>query len=146
LHDLRDLFFPIGRADSGVEALKERSSRNRQHWLLISEIVDTIDRFQRSSPGGTAPKADNLHFYLQLRSTTAPSAAPTLQDVSDAVAFLVSRAVNVLVEVPGSNGAYQLAMGVDTARKRLLPMARVFEAPHGLSAGGAVGTSFPAAR
>jgi hypothetical protein len=127
LPELKDLFSIIGRADPGVQALIERNQRNARHWQLISEVVETIDRFQQTGPGGAAPKIDNLQFHLMLKNSQAPSEAPTLQDVTDAVAFLASRAVNVLVEVPGSSGAYQLAMSQATARKRLLALSRFFD-------------------
>ena len=52
----------------------------------------------------------------------------------DAVTCLASRAVNVLVEAPGSNGAFQLAMSATTARKRIVALARFFDSPANTSA------------
>ncbi len=127
LHELKELFTIFGRADAALQALLERHKRNQRHWLLISDIIDTIERFQKRTPSSPAPKIDNLYFYLTLNVSHSPADAPTLQDVTDAVAFLASRAVNVLVEVPGSSGAYQLAMKGSVARKRLTALARFFD-------------------
>lgn len=129
LLELQDLFSVTGRADAGLKALVERHNRNRHHWQLITEVVATIERFQQTTPRGTAPKVENLHFHLMLKNSHAPTMAPTLQDVSDAVAFLASPAVGVLVEVQGSNGAYLLATNAATARLRLLALARFFDDP-----------------
>jgi restriction endonuclease Mrr len=132
LHELKELFTNFGRADAALQALVERHKRNQRHWLLIADIIDTIERFQKRTPESPAPKIDNLYFYLTLNGSHSPADAPTLQDVTDAVAFLASRAVNVLVEVPGSSGAYQLAMKGSVARKRLTALARFFDLPRGI--------------
>lgn len=56
---------------------------------------------------------------------------PSRQDVADAVSYLASRAVQILTDVQGTNGDYQLAMSAATARKGVLALAgSLEEAPH----------------
>lgn len=134
LQQLKFLFEQPGRADIGMQALRQLSDQDLRHWHLISEIVDTIETFQRTTPDGSPPKVDNLHFHLMLKHSPTPASAPTLEEVDAAVAFLASRAANILVSVPGSNGAYQLATPPSVARKRLLALARYFDKPSAISA------------
>ena len=73
---------------------------------------------------------DRLYWHLDTQVFSDGESqpfAPTRTDVQDAVAFLASRAVNILGEVPGSDGAYQLVMTPSTARKRLLALARYID-------------------
>ena len=129
LRELRYLFEQPGRADLAMQTVRELSNQALRHWRLIGEIIDTIEMFQKATPGGSAPKVDNLHFHLMLKNSQSPAAAPTLQEVEAAVEFLASRAVNVLVEAPGSSGGYQLGMTTGVAHRRLLALARCFDKP-----------------
>jgi hypothetical protein len=122
LFELRDLFLSPGLADVAVKTVRERHSQHRRHWELIAEVVQTMARF---GPDGL--KRDNLYHILRaltISSGRPLSDVPTQQDVIESVAFLASRAVGVLAEVPGSDGAYQLTMSVQTARERLNALTR----------------------
>ena len=134
LLELKDLFGASGRAEASMQALRERHQQHARHWELLAEIIDTIGRF-------APPKVDNLWYVLlaQTRSSDrSPTTAPTLDDVTAAVAFLSSRAVHVLEEVPGSNGAFQLVVSPAVARQRLTALARFTNAPQAVTrAGGA---------
>jgi hypothetical protein len=129
LLDLKDLFKAPGLATDGVAALRERHRATEQHWRLVAEIVETIAAFQAQATGGFALKVDQLHpvLYSKALGRGGTAAIPSLQDVSDAVGFLASPAVNVLAEVPGSGGAYQLAVRADIAQRRLRALARFVE-------------------
>jgi hypothetical protein len=127
LIELRDLFSVHGRADQAVQAFRQRNTQHLRHWQLVADIVDTMEVFEAKLPGGFAPNAEQLHFLLTTQSVTLGQPAtnmPTRQEVMDAVTYLTSRAVQVLAEVPGSNGNYQLAMSAASARKRVLALAR----------------------
>jgi hypothetical protein len=67
--------------------------------------------------------------YIMLKNSQTPASAPTLQDATDPVVSLASRPANILVEGPGSNGAYQLAMSITTACKRLQALERFVDDP-----------------
>jgi len=130
LLELRDLFSIHGRADQAVHALRQRNAQQLRHWHLIAEIVDSMEVFEAKLPGGFAPTVDQLHFLLTTQSVTLGQPAtnmPSRQDVADAVSYLSSRAVQVLAEVQGSNGHYQLAMSSATARKHMLALARLLD-------------------
>jgi len=132
LVELKELFSASGLADSGMQALRERRKQHLRHWRLVADIIDTIERFETKMPGGFAPTADILRVLLTsqiLNSGQSPADVPTLQDVSDAVAFLACRAVGILGEMPDSRGAYQLAMKATTARKRLAALSRFLSSP-----------------
>src|SRR6266545_3636009 len=123
-------FSDHGRADQAVHALRQRNAQQLRHWHLIAEIVDSMEVFEAKLPGGFAPTVDQLHFLLTTQSVTLGQPAtnmPSRQDVADAVSYLSSRAVQVLAEVQGSNGHYQLAMSSATARKRMLALARLLD-------------------
>ena len=125
LFELRDLFMSPGIADGALRCLRERHVQHRRHWALASQIIQRMDGLSQVTPNGL--KADNLYYYLLAVSGSKTIAeAPTQQYVADAIAFLASRAVGVLAEVPGSGGAYQLGMSTKTARERLAALARAF--------------------
>lgn len=147
LLDLKDLFKSPGLATDGVSALRERHRSTEQHWRLIAEIVATISAFQEQATGGFALKVDQLHpvLYSKALGRGGTSAIPSLQDVADAVAFLASPAMNVLAEVPGSGGAYQLVVRVDVAPRRFRALGRFVESVL-TSAGAPDAASSPAAR
>jgi hypothetical protein len=128
LLELRELFVFAGRADQSMQVLRERHANRRRNWQLIVEMVELIESFERKMPHGFTVTVDRLHTsYLtaeMVKREQSPLDIPTEQDVADAMAFLASRAVNVLVEVPGSGGAYQLAMNSATTRKLLHALAQ----------------------
>lgn len=126
LIELRDLFMASGRADQAMQALRERHTQHRRHWRLIADIIDLVETFEQKMPGGFAPNVDSLHLLLSVRLIDTEQSLtdiPSKQDVAAAVTFLASRAVDVLTEVPGSHGDYQLTMTSATARERLRALA-----------------------
>lgn len=133
LIELRELFAAPGLADASVQMLKARHQQHLRHWRLVGEIVETMDRFQRQMPSGFTPTVDQLHHVLLGQSGGAVVAVPSQQDVADAVAFLASRATNVLTEVPGAARTYQLTMSAETAGMRVRALARGMQVPPGLA-------------
>jgi hypothetical protein len=137
LRDMRDLFAASGRADAGIQTLGERAREHARHWQLIAQIIDTIGRYERQRPGGFAPKVEHMHLLLETQALNAGqpyTVVPTPQEVEDAITFLASRAVGILADVPGSNGAYHLVVSPETARRRLRALARMVDAPRDAAA------------
>lgn len=134
LLELQELFATTGRAGASMQVLRERHQQHAHHWTLLAEIIDTIDTIGRYAP----PKVDNLWCVLLAKAQStgfAPTTALAPKDVEQAVAFLASRAMHVLEEVPGSNGAYQLVVSPAIARQRMAALARFTSAA--LSSGAA---------
>lgn len=130
LIELKSLFDVMGLDDFGIQSLRERCEQHRRHWQLLAKVIDTISIFDARRLGGFAPKVEQLHLALETQVVTAGqpySSAPTEHDVQDAVTFLASRAAGILGEVSGSEGKYQLVVSPETARKRVLALARYIQ-------------------
>ena len=116
LVDLRGLFQVQGRATEAIATLRQLARAARERWRLLRVIVDLV----RDWPSGVYPDAHNLWVFLAMRDRQA---APTLDDVTDAVGVLASRTVGILKANEG--GGYILTMRAETAYRRLRALARV---------------------
>ena len=126
LQELKTLFETPGRADAAVRVLHERHYDYVRRWRMLADIIDTIADYEQRLPFGYTPRVDVLHMALTIQAFHSGQpgiAAPTQEEVTDAVGLLANRTVGILVDVPGSGGAYRLAMSPDTARKRLEGLA-----------------------
>jgi hypothetical protein len=125
LIELRELFVAAGRADAGMAALREFHRQHWRRWRLLAELIDVVN----SSIEFALEVRTMLVLLTQRMKARGDSAPdlPTLQDVIDAVGFLSSRPLAVLIEVPDSGGAYQLTMSVDTAHRRLLALGHAVD-------------------
>jgi len=126
LLELRDVFVTPGRAEMSMQTLRERHQQRARHWDLLVEIIDTIGQF-------APPKVENLWYVLMAQKhlvDRSSTTAPALDDVVAAVTFLSSRALHIIEEVPGSNGAFQLVVSPIIARQYLTALAQFAGTEH----------------